>query len=278
MARKTITYSVCLIASMLLLYSCKAKEAPEVHGMAYMGPGRFYMGSLGTLAREGYDEGDGAIGIDMGVDELPRHSVKMKKGFYIDRYEVTMSDYKKFVVATRHRTPDNTNHPEDPYIWKNGDYPQGMDDNPVVLVSYYDAEAYCRWAGKRLPTEEEWEFACRGSESRRWPWGDSLDKGKANVRDLDLRRSSPVGGFPEDKTASGVYDMAGNARDLTSSWYAAYPGSELNRDSFGEKYKVAKGGSFVHTAIPDSRCAVRGPMMPQYRHRSVGFRCAKDAE
>ncbi len=271
-------YALLTLASVFSISSCKAKEAPKIQGMAYVEPGKFHMGSKGTIAREGFDEGDGQIGIEMGVDEIPRHKALVEKGFYMDIYEVTMGQYKKFIDATGRPVPENPNHPDDPYIWKNKTYPQGMEDNPVALVSYEDATEYCKWVGKRLPTEIEWEKACRGESARRWPWGDNIDIGKANTRNLDLRRSSPVGGFPEDVSPYGIYDMAGNIREWTTSWYKPYPGAELKRETFGETYKVVRGGSWVHTAMPESRCASRGMAQTWYRHRSLGLRCVKDAE
>lgn len=265
---------------LLIVCSCERIKADnkgraEIKGMAYILPGNFYMGSRGSIEKEGIDEGDGRVGLELGVDELPRHTVNLK-GFYIDKYEVTNSQYKKFVDATGRRLPDNPQHTYDPYIWKNGVYPPGMDDNPVSLVSYDDAVSYCKWAGKRLPTEAEWEKVCRGEDGRKWPWGNDFKVSNANIRELGLKRTAPVGGFPSDVSPYGVYDMAGNVREWTDSWYQAYPGSTLKRDLFGEKFRVMRGGSWVHPSIPESRCAVRGFVVPEIRHRSVGFRCAKD--
>ena len=245
--------------------------------MAYVLPGKFVMGSKGEVEGHGKDYGDGVVGIDVGVDELPRRTAKLEHGFYMDRYEVTQAQYKKFVDSTVQRAPDNQNHPEDPYIWKEKTYPEGISENPVALVSYDDAVLYCKWKGKRLPSEEEWEKACRGTDGRKWPWGDGFEPAKANTRALELLRSSPVGGFPTDASPYGVYDMAGNVREWTSSWYLPYPGSTLKRDTFGEQFRVIRGGSWIHPHLPESRCASRGFVMPDMRHRSLGFRCAMDA-
>lgn len=253
------------------------KRPKEADGMAYVPPGEFLMGSKGDIDKHGVDEGDGRVGLEVGVDEIPNHPIKLK-GFYIDKYEVTNSQYKKFIDATGRKAPDNPSHTYDPYIWKNGIYPEGLEEYPVALVSYDDAEAYCKWVGKRLPGEDEWEKSCRGDDERRWPWGNTFEVSKANVRELDLRRSSPVGGFPTDVSPYGVYDMAGNVREWTSSWYQAYPGSKLKREMFGESYKVIRGGSWLHMSTPESRCAGRGLALPEVSHRSLGFRCARDAE
>ena len=127
--------------------------------MAYVPPGKFIMGSKGEVEGQSKDYGDGAVGIDVGVDELPRHTAKLEKGFYMDRYEVTQAEYKKFVDSTGHRAPDNPTHPEDPYIGKKNTYPVGMSENPAALVNHDDAVAYCKWSGKRLPSEQEWAKA-----------------------------------------------------------------------------------------------------------------------
>lgn len=256
-------------------YSCEKKDAPEIEGMAYIPPGKFYMGSRGDIDKHGVDEGDGRVGLDVGVDEIPRHTVRLK-GFYMDKYEVTNARYKEFVDATGHRTPDNPTHPYDFYIWEGGIYPEGMEDYPAVLVSYEDALAYCKWMGKRLPTEEEWEKACRDEDGRKWPWGDGFEPTWTNTRDLELKRTSPAGAFPKDLSPYGVYDMGGNVREWTDSWYKPYPGSTLKRRAFGETARVLKGGSMLHTSIPDGRCPSRGMTSPEKVHRSLGFRCAKD--
>ena len=256
-------------------YSCERKNVIEIEGMAHVPAGKFYMGNRGDIEKAGVDAGDGRVGLDVGVDEIPRHAVRLN-GFYIDKYEVANSQYKKFIDAAGRSAPDNPTHPGDPYIWKNGIYPEGMGDYPVTLVSYEDVSAYCKWVGKRLPTEEEWEKACRGNDGRKWPWGDDFQVTKANVRELDLKRASPVGAFPSDLSPYGVYDMAGNVREWTSSWYTAYPGSKLKRSTFGEKFRVMRGGSWLHSSVPESRCAVRGLGPPEKAHRVLGFRCARD--
>lgn len=277
MTKSFAVYALAVFACVFAGYSCKGRKAAEIEGMVHIPSGEFYMGSRGTPEMEGMDAGDGRIGPEVGVTELPRHAVSVR-AFYLDRYEVTMSQYKKFVDATGHRPPDNPAHPYDPYIWKNGVYPAGMEDNPVVLVSYEDAAGYCKWAGKRPPSEEEWERACRGDDGRWWPWGNQSDVTKANRGELQLNRSTPVGSFPLDVSPYGVYDMAGNVREWTSSIYTAYPGSTLKADMFGENEKAVRGGSWLHPSTPYGRCAGRTSSLPELLHRSRGFRCAMDGE
>jgi formylglycine-generating enzyme required for sulfatase activity len=123
--------------------------------------------------------GDFLMGSDRGrADERPQRLVYLD-AFEIDRYEVTDAQYRRFLQTTAQAPPPH---------WQNGLYPPGRADYPVVGVSWTEADAYCRWAGKRLPTEAEWEKACRGADARIYPWGDARDQRRLNV---DLTRHVP---------------------------------------------------------------------------------------
>lgn len=247
----------------------------EIDGMVYIPEGEFPMGSKGRL-EHGYDGGDGKVGLEVGVDEIPIHNVRVK-GFYIDRYEVTNAQYKKFMTATGHEAPIDSVAADAPYNWKDGKYPEGEDNNPVINVTWYDGDAYCRWAGKRLPTEEEWEKSCRGTEGRRWSFGNNFVSHFVNTHELDLKWSQMGDSFPEDRSPYGIYAMSGNVSEWTGSWYNSYPGSSLRRETFGEKNKVIRGGSWL-TDYTTSRCAKRNFAVPEKKHRTIGFRCAKDGK
>lgn len=208
-------------------------------------------------------------------DEGPSHTVNLG-AFYIDIYEVTNAQYAEFIKATK-RTP--------PLYWKNSQYPQDKAKHPVVLVHWYDARDYCQWAGKRLPAEQEWEKAARGTDGRIFPWGDTFDVNKANTpqRWKSLGQpgdTMPVGSFPQGKSPYGVYDMAGNVWEWTQSWYLPHPGNTHITENFGHKYKVAKGGSWKDCSF--YRCGLSGPtfnrgfFVPDTKTRSFGFRCARD--
>lgn len=243
------------------------REAPP-DDMVLIPAGKFLMGSSPK---------DGRVGFSVGVDELPQHTVDLK-GYYIDRYEVTAKQYRKFIEATGRKPPGDPRFPEI-YPWaREGGVPKEFENNPVIYVSWNDAESYCEWAGRRLPTEAEWEKAARGTDGRIWPWGNIFDSQKANVQEYKAGGTLAVGSFPKGVSPYGVYDMAGNVAEWTADWYQAYPGSKLVRSAFG-KNKVVKGGAYTLPGEPYARSASRTMARdPEKRHRSIGFRCAKDAK
>jgi len=236
------------------------REAPPINGMVYIPPGEFIMGSSAEDIKHGAD-----------TNEFPQRKVFVD-GFYIDIYEVTNVQYKVFVDSM---------HVAPPSHWINGSYPVGMDGYPVVGVSWYDAERYAAFVGKRLPTEEEWEKAARGTDGRKYPWGDSFDSRKCN----NGRTLAPVGSFPECVSPYGVFDMAGNAAEWVDAWYAPYPRDdshqwnpdhpEFKPDYGDKKYRVYRGGSWNNFG-KYLRCARRGKAKPTERWNNIGFRCAKD--
>jgi len=243
------------------------REAPP-DDMVLIPAGKFLMGSSPK---------DGRVGFSVGVDELPQHAVDLK-AYYIDRYEVTAKKYRKFIEATGRKPPGDPRFPEI-YPWaREGGVPKEFENNPVIYVSWNDAESYCEWAGRRLPTEAEWEKAARGTDGRIWPWGNIFDSQKANVQEYKAGGTLAVGSFPKGVSPYGVYDMAGNVAEWTADWYQAYPGSKLVRSAFG-KNKVVKGGAYTLPGEPYARSASRTMARdPEKRHRSIGFRCAKDAK
>jgi formylglycine-generating enzyme required for sulfatase activity len=191
--------------------------------------------------------------------------------FYIDRTEVTNEQYKKFLDDTGYKPkwPENfLKH------WRKGTYARGRATHPVVCVSFEDAEAYATWAGKRLPTEEEWQMAAQGPDGRRWPWGNQYSSVKAN---FDSEGTMPVGSYPQGASPYGCLDMAGNVWEWTAPVHT--DGYHLFSWLRGGSFFLAKGSfwykqsgpitayqrvHFLHFTPAYNRCA------------SVGFRCAKD--
>ncbi|MEJ2566189.1 MAG: SUMF1/EgtB/PvdO family nonheme iron enzyme [Gammaproteobacteria bacterium] len=234
-----------------------AKVTADPNPMVLIPAGKFIMG---------YD--------DRMPDEGPAHQVYLKS-FWIDRYEVTNAQYTKFIDATHRRSPSH---------FRNRTYPPGKSNHPVTEVTWYDAVAYCKWAGKRLPTDQEWEKAARGTDGRMFPWGNEFDINKANTpqRWMALHQEGdtlPVGSFPSGASPYGVYDMSGNVWEWTSSWYKPYPGNKHPSENYGEKYKTLKGGSWWDCTF--YKCGISAPVFNRSffirttRNKSFGFRCAK---
>ncbi len=247
----------------LAVKEVRSPSPPE--GMVYIPEGWFLMGS---------SEEDGRPGMAVGVDEMPRHRVWLN-GFYIDRREVSVGEFREFMLSTNRKVPR---------IWRVeawvAMYPEPKDDHPMSGVTWYDADDYCRRAGKRLPAESEWEKAARGTDGRQFPWGDeppgALGGIRANTIEAGIDWTMPPGSYPEGVSPYGVHDMAGNVMEWTSSWYQPYPESDLKRAAFGEKYKVTKGGSWENPAVPFARSAHRHAVDPIWDHPGHGFRCAAD--
>ncbi len=245
----------------LAVKEVRLPSPPE--GMVYIPEGWFLMGS---------SEEDGRFGMAVGVDEIPRHRVWLER-YYIDKYEVSVGEFRKFMQTTNLRVPRIWSVE----AWKDM-YPKPKDNHPMTGVTWYDADAYCRWVGKRLPTEAAWEKAARGTDGRQFPWGNEPGVPGKNIRantiEAGISWTMPSGSYPEGVSPYGVYDMSGNVMEWTSSWYQSYIGSPLEREAFGEKYKVMRGGSWENPLIPFGRTAYRHSVAPIWDHPGHGFRCA----
>ncbi|MFH0962649.1 MAG: bifunctional serine/threonine-protein kinase/formylglycine-generating enzyme family protein [Planctomycetota bacterium] len=213
--------------------------------------------------------GEFKMGCDFGTaDEKPLHAA-VTEAYLIDVCPVTNDDYKKFVDATGHEPPAH---------WKTVSYPPGLGQHPVVEVTWFDAAAYAEWAGKRLPTEREWEKAARGTDGRLWPWGNHWDPTRCNWGENPFRvdgkpGTSPVGHFEEDRSPYGCRDMAGNVLEWTSDWYDRYFFGYAQNPDFGQKYKVLRGGSWQSMSKEYLRTSKRSRALPGSRGQ-YGFRCA----
>jgi hypothetical protein len=207
------------------------------------------------------------MGNDVGDDsERPQHKVILKP-FFIDITEVTCEEYEKFIRATSRQPPPT---------WANGHYPSGWERRPVTGISWDDANAYAEWAGKRLPTEQEWEFAARGADGRLYPWGSEWKIGLANAGPTSPGHVVDVGARSGGVSPFGAVDMVGNAWEWTASDFVAYPGGRLPGQST-EMLKVIRGGCFL--SRPDQATVtirVGWPARGGDEYDNTGFRCAKD--
>lgn len=215
--------------------------------------------------------------------------------FRLDRTEVTRAAYREFLEATGYRPPYvDEDWARDGWNWEDTGFPDGTGEHPVVLVSWYDAEEYCLWRGKRLPTEAEWQLAALGpeSEGRSFPWGSDYDgrrlnHGKMEEPNFDDRDgflyTSPVGSFPSGRSPYGLEDMFGNAWEFTADarvdgWslyrYTEDAGVLVGAWAPGPALYVAvRGGSYFFDLEPNPG-GERNEFLPELRRKSSGFRCA----
>lgn len=184
------------------------------------------------------------------------------KAFYIDRFEVTNEQYKSFVDATGHQPPRG---------WSRGTFPAGEENLPVTGVSWEDAVAYATWAGKRLPSEAEWEKAARGSDGRIFPWGNEFDAANCNSAERKIGRTVAVGTTAGDTSPYGIKDMAGNATEWTATLIEA-------GDDSKPRQAVLKGASFLLPGAQAGRVFTRRTDDTDLRMVGYGFRCVRDAE
>ena len=269
-------------------------EQPDLTGMVFIPAGEFLMGS---------PEGEGAF------DEHPQHKVYLDS-YYIDQYEVTNARFKKFVEATGYVTDAERKKYGDVWNPKGGmlslrnfggvnwrspnawrlptldlPHPDAWEyylmNHPVVQVSWNDAQAYATWAGKRLPTEAEWEKAARGTDGRMWPWGNVFNidiEGETVHANIASDYLLPVDSFPTGVSPYNVYDLAGNVEEWTADWYAAdyYIHSPRNNPKGPDNgiARVLKGGSWRHQKSHHVLSASRNYQAPDYSSNFVGFRCA----
>jgi len=217
--------------------------------------------------------GSFTLGYDKGMDdEKPPHPVDLPE-YWMDITEVTNAQFAAFAQATGYQTEAEKSNAS--RIWR-AEYTAGKDDHPVVRVSWNDAIAYCQWAGKRLPTEAEWEKAARGPEGFVYPWGNTYDPAKANGRDSGLRTTAPVGNYPQGVNPYGLYDMAGNVREWTADpGYLPYPGNNVSSPYYGNSLRVLRGGGWFDAAA-DLRTTRRNPTSPSAANWDIGFRCVSD--
>jgi len=220
--------------------------------------------------------------------DRPQHTVKLP-AYWIDKYPVTNAQYARFVAATSHRPPLN---------WKDGIVPQGELMRPVTMVTWYDATAYAKWAGKRLPSEAEWEKSGRGTDGRRWPWGDKMESDRLNTY-YNVGSATNVNAYPKGASQYGVMDLAGNVDEWTADDFAPYPGTDAPFELFqgkvavassdqdkamkvvdmvpsnAGKYKVLRGGSWKGDPFSTAMYH-RNPAWANYASDFYGFRCASD--
>jgi formylglycine-generating enzyme required for sulfatase activity len=214
--------------------------------------------------------GEFTMGYDEDPHQLklarPAHTVDLPE-YEIDVYEVTNGEFAKFQVESDYRAEGD---------WRKSYSVDNM-DFPVANVTWDDAKAYCEWAGKRLPTEAEWEKAARGTEGLKYPWGPAFDFRNSNTHENGTRNTLEVGSMPKDISPYGAYDMFGNVQEWVDADLELYPGGEaIDPKVFRIGYKIVRGASY----------AMKGGGMYLYTRQGslpkalygYGFRCVRGGE
>lgn len=217
------------------------------------------------------------MGVDVGGDDNPANIVDLP-AYTMDVYEVTNGLYRACVTAGKCAVPASVQSFTRPDYFLNPAY----DHYPVVYVDWNMARAYCEWRGARLPTEAEWEKAARGTDGRRYPWGNTLDPRYDNSDDLPTDTAA-VGSYAMDKSPYGIYDMAENVGEWVSSLMKSYPydatdgREDLNPEdpnSSSHYLRVIRGGSWHYPMDAASRGDSHNPF---FRQPNIGFRCARSS-
>jgi formylglycine-generating enzyme required for sulfatase activity len=200
------------------------------------------------------------------------NSIQIDK-FFMDKFPVTNTQFYDFMESTGYQPKDPTNFLKH---WEGGKYPKKLKNYPVVYISYEDAQAYAKWANKRLPTEAEWQYAAQGLDKRIFPWGNRMEPNRCNV---DRNELTSVIEYPEGASPFGVLDMVGNIWQLTNDVY----------DDGSYYYIIIRGGSYYNPTAswwyvkggPQSlnKTQMLLRVSPGFeRNATVGFRCVKDAQ
>ena len=258
----------CLLIIALMLTGTPPAVAAAEEPMIEKDPVEMVIIPAGPFIR-GSAPGEGRL------DEQPRRKIYLN-AFAIDKYEVSNAHYMKFLDETLHKAPLNV------FAERPLNKEEGIANLPVVQVTWHDAVDYCFWAGKRLPTEAEWEKAARGTEGRLFPWGDQPPTPqRANYeKDWDGKKTFvEVTALPEGQSAFGLFNLSGNIREWVQDWYdAEYYSLAPEKNPKGPEtgiLKVIRGGSW-RSFDTDLRAASRGKGGFALKTHGIGFRCARD--
>lgn len=229
--------------------------------LVYVPAGEFLMGSTyaDTFAQD---------------DEFPQHTVYLD-AFWIDQYEVTNKQYAMCVEAGACNPPVNTSSADRESYFGNPEF----DDYPVIEMRWEDANAYCTWAGRSLPTEAQWEKAARGTDGRLFPWGNDNPNETLLNYNQNIGDTTKGGVYEGDKSPYGVYDMAGNVMEWTNDrysqiYYSKSPAENPTGPASGETY-ILRGGTLYSSRYVFVRVTDRSQgLAPQWYYKYIGFRCA----
>jgi eukaryotic-like serine/threonine-protein kinase len=236
--------------------------------------------------------GEFTMGSDVNPDEQPIHIVYLD-AYWVDETEVTNKLFSSFVGATDYQT--DAEKIGSSYVWHGSNWAQinganwrhpigpnsdisGKEKHPVIHISWNDAVAYCKWVGRRLPSEAEWEKAARGTDGRAYPWGNNIPNDNLLNFNNSIDDTTEVGKYPDGKSVYSAYDMAGNVWEWVNDWYGrTYYQNSPSSNPLGpdsSQYRVLRGGAWV---VYDYlvRSAYRSMNYPTYSGNGFGFRCVR---
>ncbi len=264
MLRKVTLVIVC-ISLALCIVACAKKEEPSAQvatapAKPVVTPGEMVLVPAGVFVFGSSEDKDNAA--------YPEQKLNLP-AFWIDKYEVTNAEFLDFAIKTGYQG-EGAKEGKD---WRQFFTPDKA-KFPVLFITWNDSKTYCESLGKRLPTEEEWEKAARGTDGRRYPWGNTWDPAKSNTYESGTRNPGAVGEYG-DISPYGAQDMLGNVQEWTASWYKAYKGNSKKSENFGERFRVLRGAS---ARMYGSRAHLwdRSAYLPKSLY-DFGCRCAKDA-
>ena len=271
MFRKPFTVFIILLSVILALSACGKKEEPAgekagseaaAPAVPVVVPGEMALIPAGEFI--------------LGSDDKTSISYPVQKinlpAYWIDKYEVTNMEFLDFSLKTGY-VGEGAKEGRD---WRAFFTPATPEKArlPVVYISWNDAATYCKSAGKRLPTEEEWEKAARGTDGRKYPWGNEWINDRANTWEAGRSKAVPIGEYA-DVSDYGVHDMLGNVREWTGSWFVNYKGTLKTDPHSGKQWRVLRGLSYnLKAKLGD--LSMRSAYQPEALF-DFGFRCAKDA-
>lgn len=227
------------------------------------------------------EQGSFWMGYDPYPNDHPVQYISIPR-FSIDIYPVTNKQYKQFIEDNGYLREElwdidgwkwiQSTERKTPRYWLDPRF--NKPNYPVVGVSWFEADAYARWAGKRLPSESEWEKAARGSNGYQWPWGNSFNGDYLNCSDSTelIHGTTPIGIYPAGQSPYGVFDMAGNVSEWVSDWYDAYPGNMIKDSHYGKILKIRRGGGWGWDS-DFVRCTCRNASPRSADYAVNGFRC-----
>ena len=265
---------------------CAGRRDSKAIEQVWVPAGTFLMGTdAATISELNSQNPPAWVAKEFG-SEQPQHAVRLTKGYWIDRFEVTNAAFRAFVDDAGYTTPGYWSEAGRAWLGRQradalpSECPGDRPDDPRRCVTWYEADAYARWRGGRLPTEAEWEYAARGPKSTRYPWGDRFDPTRCNV--VDASGPVPVGTFRNGASWVGAHDMAGNAMEWVGDWLDIeyYRQGEAVDPSgpVAGTVKVEKGGWWGSNVFV-ARCAYRHyEDPPEYGDKHIGFRIVSPAK